>query len=217
MKALLSMSMSLFAAVFPIRAGTENETRANELAEAVFKASGGENWDRVRSIQFRFNVDQDKKTVVSAKHEWNVSDGIDKVTWGRKTVTVNVHTPATDADVQAAYRRWVNDSYWLLMPLKLRDPGATLSYKGRQEVAGSVYEVLHLQFADVGLTPGDQYHIYVDPETKLVRRWDYMPNPEKTVSGTWETYKDFGGLKLSTDHQFGARRIWFSDIAVRFE
>jgi hypothetical protein len=126
---------------------------------------------------------------------------------------VNLAHPASDEDAKAAYARWVNDSYWLLAPLKLKDPGVTLTYQSRE----GGFEVLHAQFANVGLTPGDQYNFYVDPATHLVRRWDYMPSPDKKISGTWEGYKDFGGLNLSTERRFGDKHIWFSGVEVQTE
>ncbi len=192
----------------------ETDVKARELADAVFKASRGENWAKVSSIRFTFYVGQGGEVIVWAAHDWNVRDGTDTITWSGKTVKVNVWNPATDADAKAAYARWVNDSYWLLMPLKLRDPGVTLASRGLRELDGKKCEVLNLSFHRVGLTPGDQYDIYIDPATHLVRHWDFMPSPDKKISGTWDGYRDFGGLKLSTEHTFGDKRIWFSDVAV---
>jgi hypothetical protein len=132
------------------------------------------------------------------------------VSWAGKTVTVNVWNPAADEAAKAAYARWVNDSYWLIAPLKLKDPGVSVTYGGQQDG----FDSLHLSFAKVGLTPGDQYNLYIDPQTHLVRRWDYMPSREKKTSGTWSNYKDYGGLILSTERTFGDKRIWFSDVRV---
>ena len=184
------------------------ETR--ELADAVIRASGGQNWPKVKSIQFTFNVSEGTNLLASVNHVWDVRAGTDTVTWKGKTVNVSVIHPAGDADSKAAYARWVNDSYWLLAPLKLKDTGVTVTHAGTQDGL----EVLHVSFANVGLTPGDQYNFYVDPTTHLVRRWDYMPGPEKKLSGSWDDYKDFGGLKLATEHQFAGKRIWFNDVRV---
>jgi hypothetical protein len=184
---------------------------AADLADAVFKACGGENWPKVSSIQFTFNVSEGDKLLASAKHVWDVRAGMDAVTWKDKTVTVNVLHPGTDDDSKTAYARWVNDSYWLLAPLKLKDAGVQVTEQGEQDGL----QVLHLSFAGVGLTPGDQYNLYIDPKTHLVSRWDYMPSPDKKLSGTWEGYRDCGGLKLATEHNFAGKRIWFSDIAVK--
>jgi Family of unknown function (DUF6503) len=212
MKPIHFIALASLCCSLPIVAAENPNTR--EIADAVIRASGGDHWGKVKSLRFTFNVSQDGKTLMSATHNWDVRGGTDAVSWSGKTVQVDLKNPSADADSKAAYHRWVNDSYWLLAPLKLNDSGVTLAYQGTQEVDGKSYDVLHLSFAGVGLTPGDQYNFYIDPETHLVRRWDYMPNPAKKVSGTWDEYEEFGGLKLSTDHQFGGKRIWFSDVHV---
>ena len=201
------------ALIASVRAADPQVT-AHQVAEWVWTHSGGEHWAKVRTIRFTFNVSQGDKVVVSASHNWNVRNGTDTVSWNGKTVTVNVWNPGDDADATAAYKRWTNDSYWLLAPLKLLDQGCHLDDMGMQEIDGKKYHVLHCSFGPVGMTSHDRYNVYVDPLTYFVRRWDYMPTPDKKISGTWESYKEFGGLFLSTEHQFGDNRVWFSDIAV---
>lgn len=179
---------------------------ATQLADAVFKASGGENWPNVRAIQFTFNVSEGEQLLLAAQHVWDVEAGKDTVTWNGKTVTVDVRSPAQDDDSKAAYARWVNDSYWLLAPLKLKDAGVHVRPLGDDS-----FEV---SFEQVGLTPGDRYVYYIDRGTNLPRAWDYMPASDKKLGGTWERYREIGGLTLATEHQFAGKRIWFSDLDV---
>ena len=188
--------------------------QARQLVSQVMRASGAGHWRDVKRLAFTFHVAQAGKDIVSAHHDWDLRGGTDKVTWGDKTATVNLRQPAADADSQAAYKRWVNDSYWLLMPLKLSDPGVRVTSTGRTVVAGKPYETLRLSFEPVGMTPHDQYAIYVDPATSLVAYWDYLPDDTRKVSGTLEKYQDFGGLQLSTEHQFGDKHVWFTDVKV---
>ena len=77
----------------------------------------------VKTIDFTFAVEKGGETLVSAEHHWDVVAQTDRVKWKGKEVTVNLADPATDEDAKAAYARWVNDSYWLLAPLKLKDRG----------------------------------------------------------------------------------------------
>src|SRR5678816_3024445 len=65
------------------------DPKAEAIADSVIKASGGENWPKVKKISFTFNVEQAGKTLLSAKHEWDVANHKDKVTWDGKTVTVD--------------------------------------------------------------------------------------------------------------------------------
>ena len=98
--------------------------------------------------------------------------------------------------------------------IKLLDGGVKLESGGTQEVEGTKYDVLRVSFENVGMTPGDHYNLYVDPSTHMVKRWDYMPAPDKKTSGTWEKYEKFGPLTLATEHQFGGKRIYFTDVKV---
>ena len=189
---------------------------AMKLARDVVKASGGDAWPKVKRVQFTFNVlDKDGKPAAANKHDWDVRGGTDTITSkDGKTVTVKLADKNDDGDAKIAYKQWVNDTYWLLMPLKLLDGGVKLAHGGQQEVDGQKYEVLNMSFENVGLTPGDRYTLYIDPKEHLVRRWDYMPSAEKKTSGTWDGYEQFGPLKLSTKHQFGARQINMTDVKV---
>ncbi|MFN2412818.1 MAG: DinB family protein, partial [Pyrinomonadaceae bacterium] len=45
-----------------------------------------------------------------------------------------------------AYARWVNDSYWLLGPLKVLDPGVKLTYEGSKESEGVACENTFREF-----------------------------------------------------------------------
>ncbi|MDQ3197658.1 MAG: hypothetical protein M3Q46_00480 [Verrucomicrobiota bacterium] len=193
----------------------ENNGDAAALADAVWKASGGEIWDKVKSIDFTFTVEKEGKTVASAEHHWEVPTWSDSVKWKGKDVLVNLANPGTEEDSKEAYARWVNDSYWLLAPLKLKDRGINLTAEGTKEIGGAERKVLRLSFGEVGLTPKDQYLLYIDPKTNLVSSWDYMPEPGKSMHATWTDYQKSGGLTLATDHQMdGGIRIRIKDLKV---
>src|SRR5690606_23816728 len=140
---------------------------------------------------------------VSVQHDWDLTTGVDTVTWDGKTVSINAWSfdaeNATEEE-KTAYSRWTNDTYWLMAPLKIGDPGCHLEALGEGEVDGQTFQRLRLSFDKVGLTPGDQYLMYVDEEG-LVRYWDYMPNPERKSTWSWEGYEDFNGLTLATEHK----------------
>lgn len=189
-------------ALLPVWAlAVDESAQAQKLADAVWQASGGPDWPNVRTIDFTFAVEKNGKTVAKAEHHWDVAAQTDRVQWKGKDVTVNLAEPAKTADEKAAFARWTNDSYWLLMPLKLKDHGISISDEGSKEIDGAKRDVLHLSFGKVGLTPNDQYRLYIDPETKLLSSWDYMPKPGETEHFTWEDYQKSGGLTLATEHK----------------
>ena len=49
--------------------------------------------------------------------------------------------------------QWINDTYWLVMPFKLKDSGVTLKYVGDGKTqAGDDADVLAMTFKNVGVT-----------------------------------------------------------------
>jgi len=67
----------------------------------------------------------------------------------------------------------------------------------------------------VGLTPGDQYNQYIDPETNLLVAFDHIPAGGEPRRFTWEDYKDFNGVKISTMHKMnGKPTVTITDISV---
>jgi plasmid maintenance system killer protein len=119
-----------------------------------------------------------------------------------------------------AYGAWVNDTYWLIMPYKLHDPGVNLAYAGDETIDGKVYDKLGLSFGKVGLTPGDHYTVYVNRATGLVDRWAYilqdMPKDGPATAWQWEGWQKYGHIMLAP-HRVqvgGDKKLELTDIAV---
>lgn len=103
--------------------------------------------------------------------------------------------------LEMGYGRFINDTYWLLMPLKMKDPGVNLDVDGEQSIEGQPVDVVKLTFDGVGLTPGDTYWVYVNRKTHLVDRWDYVLEGQEAkdrASWLWKDWQAFGPLRLST-------------------
>ncbi len=200
-KILYLMTGATVALLPHLLSAAADEVQGKQLAQEVLQACGAPNWSNVKTIDFTFAVEKNGKTVAQAEHHWDVAAQTDEVKWKGKDVTVNLANPDPTEEAKAAYARWVNDSYWLLAPAKLQDRGVTATSEGTKEISGAKRDVLRLRFAQVGLTPNDQYRLYIDPATKLVTYWDYMPKGEKGMSGTWENYQKTGGLTLATEHK----------------
>lgn len=189
---------------------------AEALKQKVLDRAGIDAWADGKRLAFTFNVERPDGQTVSVKHDWDLTTGIDTVTWDGKTVSINAWDfdadNATD-DEKIAFSRWTNDTYWLMAPLKIGDPGCKLEAMGEGQMDGKTFQRLRLSFDNVGLTPGDQYILYIDDEG-LVRYWDYMPNPETKRTATWEGYEAFNGLTLATEHKplSNGARIYFTDI-----
>jgi len=220
MKIHFTLIISLCAlAAAPAGAADQSTDKGQQLATEVWKASGGENWTKVKEVHFTFAVEQEGKPLFSAQHVWNVAAGTDEVKWKDKEgkdhqATANLAAPASGGDEKTAYGRWVNDSYWLLAPLKVRDRGVRVEAGGPKDLKGVTFETLRLTFNSVGLTPTDQYIFYVDPKTKLPVAWDYIPASGAGMQATWENFQSVGGLNLATEHNFNGKTIRLSGIKV---
>jgi hypothetical protein len=150
----------------------------------------------------------------------------------KNTIIVNINTGIGKAEIegveitdetelqtllQKGKSTWINDSYWLVMPFKLKDSGVTLKYlKAGQTEDGNNADVLELTFKNVGDTPDNKYEIYVDKETKLVSQWSFYKsyNEEMPFFTTpWKDYKQYGNILLASDRG----RNGISNIAVMDE
>lgn len=231
MKQLLTLSISFVILLTGIGcvtiAGgtTTGAQKADELARNVALASGREVWPRVSAVSFTYVVHEGDQAKISRAHLWNVKTGIDVITAGGKTTTIDLNNPIADdpadADLQKA---WAEDTQWLMTPLRLFAPGVKREYLGRREIAGKSYEVLHLSFdAKKAITPeqGDQYDLYIDPYTNLIAYSDYIP-AEVSASqdferATWEDYRHPGGLTMSAKHRLATKTITFENLSFAVE
>jgi hypothetical protein len=231
MKRVLALSIALMIVVMTggcvaIAGGTiTGAQKADELARNVAQASGRDVWPRVSSVAFTFVVREGENVKVSRSHLWNVRTGVDVITVAGKTTTININNPTADDPADAELQKaWSEDTQWLLTPLRLFVPGVKREYLGQREVAGKMYEVLHLSFDDKKAVPpaaGDQYDLYVDPFTNLIAYSDYIPadksSGEGVVRATWEDYRHSGGLTTSTLHRLPAKTITLENLSFAVE
>ena len=201
-----------------------SDAEAILIADQIMKAQGGyDNWQNTHFIQWNFFG---KRTLLWDKFTGNVrielSDDL------KNTVIVNVNTgegkaekdgvEVTDkSELQELLNKgksvWINDSYWLVMPYKLKDSGLSLKYLGEDKVNETAVDVLQLTFENVGDTPENKYHVYVDKASHLVIQWAFFTNfeDEKPRFVTpWADYEQYGNIMLS-----GSRGDYkLSDIKV---
>ncbi len=169
----------------------EVETTADSVAMTVYSAYGGpEAWSALPYLRFDFATGTEDDRQVHGRHFWDRMTGEYRVEMpeGEDSVYValfnvntqegNVYLNGSEVDderaaelLEGAHRRFINDTYWLLMPVKLFDPGVTRTYL--PDSSNAEHDVLQLSFGEVGLTPGDQYWVYVDKETGLVDQWAF--------------------------------------------
>jgi hypothetical protein len=201
-----------------------SDEEAIKIADEVMEAMGGRKaWDATRHIKWNFFG---SRILYWDKYTGDVrierpAQGITTVfniqsKQGRSWINEKEITAADSLQnlINSAYSAWVNDSYWLIMPYKLKDSGVTLNYLGEESMEdGTLTEKLQLTFAGVGVTPQNKYHVWVDKAKHLVVQWAYFPNAEDAeprIITPWANYQQFGNILLSGDR--GERSL--SDIEV---
>ena len=208
-----------------------SDPQAIEIADQVAKALGGqERWDRLRYLRWTFEVAVNDTLRPARSHSWDKYTGWHRVEGttaaGQRYCYIEnlndstgmawVNGDPIEGDslkklMRRAHGAWINDSYWFLMPYKLRDPGVTLKYDGEvRDSTGAVHDRIALSFENVGMTAGDRYWVYVDRKDHRVDRWEHLLQGAQppAVPWTWEGWEEHGGLWFPTAHRTGNRTVY---------
>jgi len=194
-----------------------SDAKAIELADSVMKAIGGrKSWDDTRFISWNFfgrrDLVWDKWTgdtrieilADSTIFLVNVNEGTGRVSIKGREV---LDQDSLNNLIERAKQIWVNDSYWLVMPFKLKDSGVTLKYVGEQVLeSGLNCEVLELRFKEVGFTPNNKYRVYIDKQDYLIKQWAFYQDAaqeEPSAVWPWDNYQLHGNILLSADRSDG--------------
>jgi len=177
---------------------------------------GRKNWDKTRYISWTFgarNLTWDKKDnrvrIESLKDSILYLVDLNKLL-GRVSVKGQEITEPDSLTKMLAKGKsmWINDSYWLLMPFKLKDTGLTIKYIGEDTMrTGTKCNVLELTFKDIGDTPQNKYRIFVDEDDNLVKQWSYYSNSNQDSANftrPWDNYQKHGDILISADRSDGA-------------
>ena len=222
MKRLVA-GLALALIAVPSAAGEmgEADARGAEIAEAVMQRMGGhEAWEATRFLTWNFFGN---RRHLWDKHTGDIRvEGTDRDSGEAYLVLMNLNTKrgrawvdgreVTEPEALAALldrgeAAWINDSYWLVMPYKLRDPGVTLKHLGRGTmVDGRAAEVLGLTFDNVGRTPENKYRVYVAADSGLVEQWDFYADAadeEPRFQVPWHDWQPHGGILLSAERGRG--------------
>ncbi|MEQ8273616.1 MAG: hypothetical protein RMA76_07345 [Deltaproteobacteria bacterium] len=214
---------------------------AYDLARRVAWTAGFDQSPKVKQLDFTFVVEREGKKVFAAQHKWDRVANRARITWtdkegsvndavldvGSRTAkgTVNGEKVVGDRErklAEDAYGRWINDTYWFLLPIKLFDRGSHLQMAESRDHDGKPHPVLHIRYdGGTGLTSGDEYWLFVDPDAFRIVRWEMKlegrEGPPRGVS--WESYRPVGPLLLAHDHRSddGTTNVKIEDSAAHRE
>ena len=199
---------------------------ADQVAKKIAEAYGINNFNKVKSLAFTFNVKTKDRTIA---RNWYWKPSTNKVTYkgqGKdgKIITYSYVTGSIDKnDSLKSYvdARFINYQYWLLFPFHLNwDKKAELQYFAKKffpiskKAAGCL--IVKYPPSAGGYTPGDIFELYIGKDN-LIHEWIYRAGGKKNGSAlTWEDYKNFNGINISTMHnvQDKSFKLWFSDIKI---
>lgn len=204
-------------------AASGSDAQALGLADKVIRNMGGvKNWNNTRYIAWtwrdqyhiwdkfenKFRFEKDTLVVVS---DLTTKQGM---VYSKGKLLTN------EAQVQKIlsnqYAVWANNSYWLLMPFKLRDQGVNLKYKGEGKTqTGAAADLLEVTFQNVGVTPNNRYILAVDKTSGLITEWSFFRNAADEKPGftrPWINYQSYGKIKIASGR--GDAKMDMSNISV---
>jgi len=192
----------------------DSDPQAIEIADRVMQAMGGrKNWDNTHYISWTF--------FGARKLLWDKWHGDVRIEFTKDPQTiylVNINSHKGKAlkqgvevtqpdslakELKRAEAIWINDSYWLCMPFKLKDSGVTLKYlREDSTMTGDQSDVLQLTFANVGVTPQNKYEVWVNRSNNLITQWAYFrENTQDSASfiRPFDNYRQYGHVMMSGD------------------
>tara|TARA_B110000027_G_scaffold113769_1_gene122997 strand:- start:359 stop:967 length:609 start_codon:yes stop_codon:yes gene_type:complete len=177
---------------------------ADKLAHTISKAIKHEAYKNTRFIDWSFRD--------TRFYKWDKEQHIVEVRWNDAKVLL--HPNELDKSVvylndkevsynenlvKRAFRFFNNDSFWLVAPHKLFEPGI---YRSIEMIDGK--KALHVNYTKGGSTPGDSYTWVVDINHVPISYKMYVPSMKmEGVPATWEDWiETASGTLLPTNHTF---------------
>ena len=182
--------------------------RADELAKKILKAVKHEAYKKTRYIDWSFGGRR--------SYKWDKELHIVEVTWGENKVilhpnnmeksTAYIKEELVSDNEKLVKRAWDlfnNDSFWLVAPHKLFEPGI---YRSIEMIDGK--EALKVKYTTGGSTPGDSYVWIVNDDYLPVSYQMYVPSMRMVgVPATWEDWIETeSGTMLPKNHTFASGR-----------
>lgn len=112
--------------------------------------------------------------------------------------------------LQKAWAHFANDSFWLVAPYKIRDPGTTREYV---KLIGA--EGLLVHYSSGGVTPGDSYLWIIGQDKRPIawRMWTQII-PIGGLEFSWHGWEEKGGAWFAPLHE-GPISIDLTELKVK--
>ena len=209
-------------------------SKADVLATRAVQVFAGPDWAKARYFSYTFAVERNGNPASSFQQRWDRFTGDYRVSgvdpYGRDfVVVVNTATmkgkawingkPAEgkDADdmIALGLRRYNNDTFWLLMPLKLVEAGAHHAIEKQVTENGHTYDVL-----TTSLDNGNRSSAWVNHDTGDVEQWQMPgPKPDEPVVVMFRDFKKIGGVNIATTREIVGKNqtVHINDLVIAAE
>jgi hypothetical protein len=214
---LAGVAIFLAARHKPVEVAASPEAEA--LGHEIEKAVNAEAWERTRVLRFtarggrNYIWDRDRSYVRFQVKDVSVFLDVPRKN-GRvyENGTEVLESKAQRKQLDAAYKWWINDTFWLNPLVKLFDGGTT-----RKIGKDAGKRVLEVAYSSGGVTPGDRYQWFVgdDGRPERWRVWVSVPIVPGGAEFTWERWQQLStGAWVSTLHRaLGLEAVSVTDVA----
>lgn len=199
----------LFTALLAGAASAQAQTLDHATLESrIAAAHGADRWAEVSRVSFDFVVARDGKVGMRRSWDWHPIAGTASLTEGSNgtSTTINLADANTEA-ARTVKSKWINDTFWLFFPIHAvwgTDDQFTDHGEAPSPIAGKPTRMVTLAYKPEGggVTPGDAYDLYLDPETFRPVEWSFRKGGSTQANPmTWEDYVQAGPLHISTRHR----------------
>jgi hypothetical protein len=213
--------------IFPATSGAQP---LPSIAEQMAKTYGLDSFGQIQTIRYTWNAGSPGAQL---SHKWEWSPKSDTVSYEGKDkegkpvkVTYQRSELAGQSDVikNEIDPAFINDQYWLILPLHVAWDGATVTDEGVHKLPlgdASAERIVVKYPSEGGYEPGDTWDLYVGADKRIEEITYHRggTKPPKLVMATWADHKKAGPLLVSTDHRgtFDGKplRISISDVSVK--
>ncbi len=166
--------------------GTQGQD-AEELADEMLRTLNKSAFDTLSLIKFTYPGGH--------SYEWNRAENSVRVMWDDNDVYLDLETRKDEFSSleYEAYEYFINDSFWLIAPFKVRDTGVVRSTVDVEGGRG-----LLVTYTMGGETPGDSY-LWIIDEEGFPKAWKL-----------WTSNVPIGGLKVKWGGWVEKQGVWFS-------
>jgi len=192
----------------------EQSSEADLLAEKMLKAVNHEAYNKTKYLEWSFAGRQ--------HYKWNKQQQVVVVKWDETLVNLNIQHPDSSTvsvnnneisgtprfeKIEKAVANFNNDSFWLIAPHKVFDPGTERRIVSLENGEKS----LLVTYSSGGTTPGDSY-LWLLEESGLPKAFKMWVSiiPIGGLEATWDSWETSeSGVPFPTNHE-----LLFLDITI---